>query len=378
MDLREYIDGLLPKDLLEVSRKIFAEKAADFSDYLPQVKSPDELLHILYIEIDNLPVISLNKILRHRDIILEEEVNNPSKDFDIIINNIIRLSSKYKEQLQYSILLNAIQVKEIKKNIKLKLALFLSNNSEISEQVFIQLTKQNNFLLPALMNRTRFANPRKALEYLDEFLNENSEKVILKPQIRSLLLNYLSIENFSLDNYEHFIFLMDGAKPGTQTLVNEILELEQLKGIKEKINSVSDELIHGRIGKIFLPQELESARELVTAFSSRKNVSNQDVLSQNIYAVVYVIAELITEKKEEKVKAIGSLFQEFHRLYERKFFVYLKKYGVTYDPMEHGVHFGDQLYPFTIELDSFKATQQELIKKNGPNRIQRASTELSI
>lgn len=375
MTFKDLIEEASDEYLIEVCEKLYAEDVAFFLEYLPPSRSNSDLVHTLYEEIDNLPIATLNKILRNRETVLVKELNNMSPDFEIVVNNILRLSSKYSPDLQFSTVIKAINDPVVSKKVKLKFAIYLSNINSIDKEVFNKITEEYHFCLPALINRLKYSHPFDALESLDKHLDE-SDKFILRPLVRSLLLNLLSLEPFNTFNYEEFIYFIDAANESTKKIISEVLRLPQLKAIDEKLNSFSNKLLENRLGEIFTPLELESAKTVVKSFSVQKKIQPPDVLSVNINAAVFFIIGEIENGAQDRIKGMGSIFMEFDRVYKEKFHLYLRKYGATYDPVIHEVYFGDQIYPFNIEPEIFRNAQQELLERYGRQRLSIANKEI--
>ncbi len=365
MELRGYIENIEDEELIEVSRCIYARKADKFRNFLPAERSGD-LNAILFQEIDNFPAILINKILKYRNYILKNEIETPSEDLEVIISTIIRLSSVYKSEIQFSIVQDGIINPKINPDLKLKLALYLSNFDSISKEYFQNLIKEDIFLFPALFNKIKYSHPFEGLKLLEQNIDQINTKII-KPNLRNLITNLLSIDYLeNQDNYKMFYFFLASCNTKTVALINEVIDSDSLKGIKDKI--IQYRTAYEDSSKLKVPfslTELGVAEDLITNAIKYKKIEIKNDVKVNMDALTFVIKDYLNKwDLNDILSKLGEAFLKFDMHYKDQFHVYLSKQEIQYDPTNHIVLFKGQPFKFIIEKRSFRENQKKLSKAN--------------
>jgi len=273
-----------------------------YGDKIKNVNNEELLLHL----IDNLPPFYLNKyIFPNLSKLFSAFIANSNRTGII---NTLNIFNKFRVGLATMDLLEFLHQDTIENNIRLNIALTISNFNEPQSEFWVDILNESkfNFLLPAVLNKLKLINPKKAIELFLE--KEISDFQPIYIPIKRSILNILSDHSF-----ENIYFLTNSLEylEGTQQfekcqLISSILNLEELSEIRSKYFMPGYNLVFKKEKEA----ELEIVCNKIMLLSTKSEKINLDFYFSNIdkSIIISALSRLIHDIENTKIMKIDQYF----------------------------------------------------------------------
>lgn len=315
----------------------------------------------LYRDIEALSPYKIDLLLSN----LSEVLNDMIKANDeAAVSNTIHFYDRYRKGLEVSDLKRLLEDESLNEEIRLTIALSLSNAIRDSDYwlTVIQSSK-NNFMLPAVINALNTASPREALKLFKE-IPYTKLKLLYIPLKRAMLNIFINIKEADIRLVADILADLETSQSFEKCeLLHSILKHPNLKFVSEKVNEIREN-DYADISPI-----VNISKQISKINSNTKIEDLDDIFSDCEPDLIFEVTAIDLRTKQFFKPQYFALLKWLEHRLGNVLAYRLKEFKIHYNKLLEVIQIGNNRLVLNIKENQHIEKLKNLEKGHGSNRI---------